>query len=278
MAAAEDHGGESHEAAAGGHAIGEDLQAAQRQLGPAERAEHAAEREGDEAHARRADADAPRREGMLAGGGELEAETGAAQEDPEPDDDEGHEHDEDREDAIGSDRRPEDGAEARQALRRGDRGLAAIDRLYGEVGAAEPEAGEAEAGNDRVGTQLLDDEPEQDRAEDAEHHGEAEAEEERAGLDQAEDRGAAADDHQSLEAEVPDAGALGEHAGERHVDQRRAVTEGGDDEFVHQVLPDARRRAARRASPGTVRAVMKRAMAALMMSMAAEGRPASTGR
>ena len=39
MGSAEDDGGKAHEAAAGGHAIGEDLQAAQRQLGSAERAE-----------------------------------------------------------------------------------------------------------------------------------------------------------------------------------------------------------------------------------------------
>ena len=53
LAGAEDHRGEGHEAAAGGHAIGEDLQRAHRQLGAAERAEHAAEAERDEAHARR---------------------------------------------------------------------------------------------------------------------------------------------------------------------------------------------------------------------------------
>ena len=48
---AEDHGGEGHEAAAGGHAIGEDLKRAHRQLGAAQRTEHAAEAERVKPHA-----------------------------------------------------------------------------------------------------------------------------------------------------------------------------------------------------------------------------------
>ena len=57
---------------------------------------------------------------------------------------------------------------------------------------------------------------------------------ERAGLHHAEHGGAGADDHQPFEAEMPDAGALRENAGERHIDERRARAEDGDDGVVHQ--------------------------------------------
>ena len=99
----------------------------------------------------------------------------------------------------------------------------------------------------------------------------------RAALHRAEHGRAGADDHQPLEAEMPDAGALGEHAGERHIDQRRARAEDGDERVFHQAaLRRERKKPVSRF--GQVRAVMKSAMAALMMSIAAAGSPASTGR
>ena len=101
---------------------------------------------------------------------------------------------------------------------------------------------------------------------------------ERASLHEAEHGGAAADDHQPFEAEIPNAGALREHAGHRHIDERRAIAERGDDEFVHHAPPAARRQRQQPAEPGAARAVMKSAIAALMMSIAAAGRPASIGR
>src|SRR5579872_2479744 len=83
MAGAENDRRKRHEAAPGGHAIGEDRQAAERELGAAKGAKHAAETERDQPHPRRADADAARREGVLAGGGKLKPEPGAAEKRPE---------------------------------------------------------------------------------------------------------------------------------------------------------------------------------------------------
>src|SRR5262249_1656071 len=147
-----------------------------------------------------------------------------------------------------------------------DRGLAAIDRLDGEVGAAEPESGKAEPRDDRIGAEFLDHEPQQRRGDDAEPDREREAGNDRVPLHDAEHGGAATNDHQSLETEVPDAGARGENAGHGDVDERRAVAKGGDDELVHHPPPAVARRLTRRSSPGQVRAVMNSAMAALMMS------------
>jgi hypothetical protein len=72
---------------------------------------------------------------------------------PEGRDDDWHRDDQQIEHAERAECRPQ----RRDTNRSGNGALAAIDRLHGEVGAAEPQSGEAKPGDDRVGAQLLDD-------------------------------------------------------------------------------------------------------------------------
>lgn len=92
-----------------------------------------------------------------------------------------------------------------------------------------------------------------------------------------EDRRAGADDHDALEAEMPDARALRDDAGRRDVNQRCARTQYRDHELVKLAHVGSFPRRRRRFSNPDF-AVMKSAMEALKMSMAAAGKPATMGR
>ena len=104
---------------------------------------------------------------MFAGGGEPQTEARAPQQHPHAPDDEGHHQHEDGESAVGA----KGIAEPWHAEGRGHRREAAEEGLHGERRAADPKSRQAETGDDRIGAQLLDHEPEQDRGGDAEHAG-----------------------------------------------------------------------------------------------------------
>jgi hypothetical protein len=91
------------------------------------------------------------------------------------------------------------------------------------------------------------------------------------GLIRQHDARAGAGDHQPLQAEVPDAGALRQHPRHRDIDHGRRGPQHGDDEVDHRRVLQGR-------FVGQAREVMNSAIAAFTMSMAAEGSPAMTGR
>ena len=185
-------------------------------------------RQRDEPRGGRIGADAACRQRVLAGSGQPQAKPRAAEQHPHAPDDEGHHQHEDRERAVSA----EGVAQPGHAEGRGHGGEAPEKGLYGQGRPADPEARETQACDDRVGTQLLDHEPEQHGGGDAEHAGDADSGRERTGQHDAENCRAGADDHHAFEAEVPDAGALGDDARHGDVDQRRARAQDRHHELV----------------------------------------------
>lgn len=232
--------------------------------------QHPADRQRHEAHPRGIGPDAAGSEGMLATGGEAETEACAAEHYPHAEDDERHGGDRDRQHAIGAEGRPE----LRNAERCGHARLASEDRLNGERRATEAKARQAEAGDDRIGLEPVDDEPEEDGGKHTDEDGDEDGRNDGVGQHDADDRGAGTHDHQALETEVPHPCPLRNDASEGDVDQRRPGTQDGDDDLVHDGRPP------RRSTWSTSfdLAVMNSAIAALMMSIAAAGSPAMIGR
>ena len=93
---------------------------------------------------------------MLARRRKLKPKPRTTQEHPQAKDDERHDRNKHRKYA----KIPEQGAQSRQAIGRIDSSLAAVDRLHRKIRAAETQAGQSQAGDDRVGAQPLDHEPE----------------------------------------------------------------------------------------------------------------------